>query len=42
MPKAFFEIQWKPLNVITLGQKKADNISRMVTKFYYFYIVTNS
>jgi hypothetical protein len=24
-------IQWKPLNVITLGQIKTDNIKRMIT-----------
>ena len=26
-----FSIQWKPLNVITLGQYKSDNINRMIT-----------
>jgi hypothetical protein len=25
------EIQWKPLNVITLGQVKTDNINRLIT-----------
>ena len=24
-------IQWKPLNVITLGQRESDNIIRMIT-----------
>ncbi len=24
-------LQWKPLNVITLGQTKSDNINRMIT-----------
>ncbi len=26
-----FEIQWKPLNVITLGQIKSDMINQMIT-----------
>jgi hypothetical protein len=25
------DIQWKPLNVITLGQTKSDNINQMIT-----------
>ncbi len=24
-------LQWKPLNVITLGQRETDNINRMLT-----------
>ncbi len=24
-------IQWKPLNVITLGQRESDNINRLIT-----------
>jgi hypothetical protein len=24
-------IQWKPLNVITLGQRETDNINRMIS-----------
>ncbi len=24
------EVQWKPLNVITLGQRESDNINRMM------------
>ncbi len=24
-------LQWKPLNVITLGQRESDNIIRMIT-----------
>jgi hypothetical protein len=27
----FFKIQWKPLNVITLGQTESDNIIPMIT-----------
>jgi len=27
----WFKIQWKPLNVITLGQRETDNINRMIT-----------
>jgi hypothetical protein len=27
----FTLIQWKPLNVITLGQRETDNINRMIT-----------
>ena len=32
-------IQLKPLNVITLGQTKSDNINRMITITDHFYIV---
>jgi hypothetical protein len=35
-------IQWKPLNVITLGQTKSDNINRMITITGYFYLVSFS
>jgi hypothetical protein len=24
-------LQWKPLNVITLGQRESDNINRLIT-----------
>ncbi len=24
-------VQWKPLNVITLGQRESDNINQMIT-----------
>jgi hypothetical protein len=27
----FIFVQWKPLNVITLGQRETDNINRMIT-----------
>ena len=27
----FYLIQWKPFNVITLGQRETDNINRMIT-----------
>jgi hypothetical protein len=33
------QIQWKPLNVILLGQMETDNINRMITISGYFYIV---
>jgi hypothetical protein len=29
-PTANLYIQWKPLNVITLGQSKSDNINRLL------------
>jgi hypothetical protein len=33
------QVQWKPLNVITLGQTKSDNINRMITITGCFYLV---
>ncbi len=38
------EIQWKPLNVITLGQIETDNINRMITiaEFTVLYTVLNT
>jgi hypothetical protein len=27
----YIYIQWKPLNVITLGQRESDNINRLIT-----------
>jgi hypothetical protein len=27
----YFYIQWKPLNVIALGQRESDNINRLIT-----------
>ena len=29
--KQIFQVQWKPLNVITLGQRETDNTIRMIT-----------
>jgi hypothetical protein len=29
--QAAYKIQWKPLNVITLGQTESDNINRLIT-----------
>ena len=34
--------QWKPLNVITLGQTKTDKINRMMTITDVFYLVIYS
>ncbi len=36
------KVQWKPLNVITLGQSKSDNIYRMITITGCFNIVSYS
>ncbi len=36
------ELQWKPLNVISLGQTKSDNINRMISVTDCFYIVSFS
>jgi RNA recognition motif-containing protein len=30
-----FKIQWKPLNVITLGQRESENISRIIKILIY-------
>ena len=35
-------VQWKPLNVITLGQNKSDNINWMITLTDDFYLVIYS
>ena len=29
--ESYMKVQWKPLNVITLGQRESDNIIRMIT-----------
>ncbi len=33
-------IQWKPLNVITLGQMKNYNINQMITGYFYIVVCT--
>jgi hypothetical protein len=33
-----FQLQWKPLNVITLGQRENDNNNRMIRKSKWTYI----
>jgi hypothetical protein len=35
----YIQVQWKPLNVITSGKSKSDNINRMITITDYFYLV---
>jgi hypothetical protein len=35
---ALVDIQWKPLNVITLGQTQSDNINRMITLTDYKFL----
>jgi hypothetical protein len=31
----YFTIQWKPVDVITLGQRETDNIKQMMAKIYF-------
>ncbi len=38
----FSQLQWKPLNVITLGPTESDNINRMITVTGGFYLVSIS
>ena len=33
------KVQQMPLNVITMGQTKSDDINQMISKTYHFYLV---
>ncbi len=40
--KTIFELQWRPVNVITLGQTKSDNKKRMIKLIGYIHLLVFS